>query len=439
MREACVIGRPVAHSRSPAIFAWLCERLGVADLDYRAREVAPEQLAAFVAAARANPAFVGMNVTIPHKEAVGALLDELAPEALAVGAVNAVVARDGRLRGHNTDALAVRSTLEAAGVDPAHALVWGAGGAARAVLHALGEMGARDVAILNRDAARAAALADRFAPLFPATRFAVGPPTAALTLAVNATPVGMHGVEAPDGFFDALPPGAGWAFDLVYNPERTPFLARAADRGYALVFGLGMLVDQALATWGLWFGDVPPLRRDLEMAIRRTLGTAPIFLCGFMGSGKTTAGRALAGRLGRVFVDTDALVEAEAGTRIRDLFAARGEAAFRALEKRAIERAALTPGAVVSLGGGALLDPDNVALVRSAGPLVHLAATPATIERRLAAADDRPLLGSAPLAELLARRAPGYARADVRIDTDDLDPAHVAEAVARAVTPCPAP
>jgi shikimate kinase len=157
-----------------------------------------------------------------------------------------------------------------------------------------------------------------------------------------------------------------------------------------------------------------------------------------MGSGKTTAGRALAARLGRVFVDTDALVEAEAGTTIADLFATRGEPAFRALEKRAIERAALTPGAVVSLGGGALLDPENVALVKRAGTLVHLAATPATIERRLAAATDRPLLGAAPLADLLARRAPGYARADVRVDTDSSTPEQVAEAIAREVTPCTA-
>ncbi len=433
MREAFVIGQPVAHSRSPAIFAWLRERLGV-DLDYRAHEVAPGELAAFVAAARANPAFVGMNVTLPHKEAIVPLLDELSPAARAVGAVNAVVARDGRLRGHNTDVAAVRAAL--GWRDRTTVQVWGAGGAARAVLCALGETGADFVHVANRDVARAAALVAHFAPLFPETRFDVGPPWTETTLLVNATSLGMGGADAPRGFFAFPHPAlSAAAFDVVYTPERTTFLREAGRHGYSPVYGLTMLVHQALATWGLWFGDVPPVHRDLEMAIRRTLGSAPLFLCGFMGAGKTTAGLALAARLGRAFVDTDARVGDVAAMSVRDLFARAGEAEFRRLERTVIERAALTPDAVVALGGGALLDPENVALVKRAGTLVHLAARPETIERRLANAEDRPLLGTAPLADLLAQRAPGYAQADVRIDTDDLAPEQVAEAVARAVAP----
>jgi shikimate kinase len=150
-----------------------------------------------------------------------------------------------------------------------------------------------------------------------------------------------------------------------------------------------------------------------------------IVLVGFMGTGKTAVGRALAAQLGRSFVDTDVWIEEAAGTSIPCLFAERGEAAFRDLESEAIARAAALQDAVIATGGGALGREENVARLRATGVLVCLAARPEVILERTAPWTDRPMLAGATdpvarIAELLAARAPHYARADAVVDTSDL-------------------
>jgi len=166
----------------------------------------------------------------------------------------------------------------------------------------------------------------------------------------------------------------------------------------------------------------------------------PIALVGLMGAGKTAVGRLLAARLGRPFADTDALIEAEASCSIADLFAREGEAAFRARERRWVERIPVEmPGHVVALGGGMFVGEENVAQIRASAIAVWLRAQVDTLLERLgpAAAGGRPLLGGgdprARLAALLADRAPWYGRAHLVIDTDARDAEAVAVAVAAAV------
>lgn len=267
-KRAAVIGTPISHSLSPAIFSFLAEWLSVTEFHYGAEDVQSSALSNFLSGVRSNPAFVGLNVTIPHKEAVVPELDEITPEAKAIGAVNVVQTRDGRLLGHNTDVVGVVKTLEEnrCKIEGESAWVWGAGGAARAVCYALGQLGARSVRLANRDATRGRNLINAIGPLFPRTAFAIAGPTTTLdgplSLVVNATPLGMKnaavGSATPEEFFALLPTldvhADALAFDLIYNPEETPFMVLAARAGLRPAGGLDMLIHQALATWEIWFG-----------------------------------------------------------------------------------------------------------------------------------------------------------------------------------------
>lgn len=155
-----------------------------------------------------------------------------------------------------------------------------------------------------------------------------------------------------------------------------------------------------------------------------TTGMTTVVITGFMGTGKTSVGRALADRLRVAFVDTDSLIEKSEGRSVTEIFDDRGETYFRTVERQAIAAALATPGAVVATGGGAVMDPDNVAALRKAAPLVCLSARPDVIEARTRAqGGTRPLLSGADLeqhiAVLLAQRAEAYARADRQIDTSD--------------------
>lgn len=167
------------------------------------------------------------------------------------------------------------------------------------------------------------------------------------------------------------------------------------------------------------------------------MGSRTIVLAGFMGTGKSSVGRRLAARLGREFVDTDALIEQEAGTSITRIFADQGEVEFRVREKRAVAVAVGEDGRVVAVGGGAILDGDNLVAMKAGGPVVCLTARPEIVLSRVAHDTGRPLLqGPQPLETirgLMAERADAYARADVTIDTSDLTPDEVVERLLNAL------
>jgi shikimate kinase len=162
-----------------------------------------------------------------------------------------------------------------------------------------------------------------------------------------------------------------------------------------------------------------------------------IVLMGFMGTGKSEVGRRLAQRLGRAFVDTDQLVEERTGKRVAAIFADDGEAAFRALERIAVAEAVAGSGAVVAVGGGAVLDPENVRVLRAGGTLVYLTARPEVILRRIGNPASRPLLKDDPhgaVTRLLAERGPVYeAAADVTVDTSNQSAAEVVEEIQLAL------
>jgi shikimate dehydrogenase len=270
-----LVGWPVEHSLSPAMHNAAFTELGL-NWCYVPMPVTPERLREAVRGLVAL-GFAGANVTAPHKEAIMAYLDEVAPGARAIGAVNTIVVRERRTIGHNTDWRGFLAALREGGFAPEgrRALVLGAGGAARAVVYALAHAGS-EVAILNRTPERAEALVEALSPSFPFVPLVAFPLTARTLseqaadahLLVNATPLGTWPeVDQSPWPEDLAFPSHLTVFDLVYNPSQTKLLQRAAAAGARTIGGLGMLVHQGAMAFRLWTGLEPPVETMYKAAL----------------------------------------------------------------------------------------------------------------------------------------------------------------------------
>lgn len=266
-RLAAVIGSPVRHSLSPAMHNAAFTELGL-DWVYLAFEVAPGGVPAAFAGVRAL-GIGGLSVTIPHKAAALDAVDEATAAAQAVGAVNTVVARGGgRLLGDNTDGAGFLASLSDEGFDPAGkvCLVVGAGGAARAAVHALAQAGAAEVMVANRTPDRgeaAAALAGNVG------RAASADEADRADLVVNATPLGLRGSAGDQLPVNPALLGPGQlVLDLVPNPAITPLMRAAREAGCQTTGGLGMLVHQGALAFEQWTGRPAPLGAMRAAAVR---------------------------------------------------------------------------------------------------------------------------------------------------------------------------
>ncbi|CAN7222081.1 shikimate dehydrogenase [Mesorhizobium sp. LjNodule214] len=272
-KTAFVTGHPIAHSRSPKIHGHWLEKYGI-DGSYRAIDVAPDDFAAFLSTLRDN-GYSGGNVTIPHKESAFALVARRDEAAEAIGAVNTLWFEDGALWGGNTDGHGFAANLDqrAPGwAEHGPAVVLGAGGASRAVIHALVERGIKDVRIVNRTLARAQELARRFgAGVSAHGEQATGELLADAGLLINTTALGMHGNEALAADPAGLPDHA-IVTDIVYVPLETPLLAAARARNLRTVDGLGMLLHQAVPGFERWFGIRPDVTAELRQLIVADIG-----------------------------------------------------------------------------------------------------------------------------------------------------------------------
>lgn len=256
-----IIGDPVRHSRSPQMHNRVLAAMGL-DYVYVPFQVHPDRLPAAVAGLRALGVH-GFNVTVPHKVAILPHLDRLSSEAAQIGAVNTVHHENGRLTGYNTDGIGLVVALrEELGFDPhgAKLVVIGAGGAARAALHALCAAGAGQITIVNRTAERARELAERYGALFPGTRLdvleALPRVVPECDLLLNTTTVGMDGATLVVDPADlACSPVV---YDMIYAPPVTPLLAAAGQRGFRGANGLSMLVAQGERAFSIWTGLIPP-------------------------------------------------------------------------------------------------------------------------------------------------------------------------------------
>jgi len=269
---AGVIGSPIAHSLSPRLHGHWLKTYGIAGY-YIPMDVAGDDLET-VLRALPKAGFVGCNVTIPHKEAVLALADVVTDRAALIGAANTLIFRkDGRIHADNTDGYGFIANLRqnAPGWDPASgpAAVMGAGGAARAVIASLLEVGVPEIRLANRTRARAEALRQEFgARIVVHDWVQAGNMLEDAVTVVNSSSLGMTGKPEFRVPLDALSPKAV-VTDLVYTPLRTRLLEEAAAIGCTTVDGLGMLLHQAAPAFERWFGirpDVDQRARDVVLA-----------------------------------------------------------------------------------------------------------------------------------------------------------------------------
>ena len=258
-----VIGDPIDHSLSPTIHGFWLEALGI-EASYGRRRVARADLPAYLEEKRADAAWRGSNVTMPLKLDAVALADEATDRAVAAGAANVLMIREGRMVAANTDvgAIAILMTrLHEAKARMGSVTLLGNGGAARAALVALKLVGISAVRIQARDVAAAVKLAVEFGLEIEPDLFTAPIATDGL---INATPLGMAGNDCLNCDLHRMPVG-GWVFDMITEPAETPLIAAARKQGLQAIDGLAMLVEQAATSFKLFFGMDAPRDRDAQL------------------------------------------------------------------------------------------------------------------------------------------------------------------------------
>ena len=391
--EYGLIGSKLGHSYSKIIHERLC------GYEYELHPLPTEAEARRFLEERP---FRAINVTIPYKRLVMEYCDEIDPRAAAIGAVNTVVNRDGKLYGWNTDYMGFAHLCRSRGVAFAGrtVLILGTGGT-----HNTAAAVARD-----ESAARVLTASRRPAPAKGWISYEEAVRSGAQVV-INTTPAGMYPDVGQCLLDVAAMPGLEAVVDVVYNPARTELLLRAEEAGVPVTAcGLEMLVAQAV--WAAeYFLDKPFADREGEIcrsaaALRRDI--LNVSLVGMPSSGKTTLGRALAAALGRPFVDLDEEIVRADGRSIPEIFAAEGEDGFRARETEQVRRFGKESGLLISCGGGVVKRPENVRALRQNG-LVLFVDRPL---EALAVGGGRPLSSSPEaLRAMEAERRPLYEQA----------------------------
>jgi shikimate dehydrogenase len=277
VKRTCVIGWPVAHSRSPVIHRYWLKLYGL-DGAYEMEAVRPEEIGDFFHSL-GQRGYAGANVALPHKEAALAAADRPDEAATAIGAANTLwLDANGLLHASNTDAYGFMTHLVAEAPDWSKGnrpvMVLGAGGAARAIVHGLLEAGAVKILLANRTEDRARALAQGFGSHVSLVPWEDrNKALAGCGLLVNATSLGMTGKPPLDLDLSALPVDATVA-DIVYSPLETPLLTAGKARGNRIVDGLGMLLHQAVPGFERWFGVRPEVTPELRAHVAANLGAS---------------------------------------------------------------------------------------------------------------------------------------------------------------------
>lgn len=383
------IGEHLVHSFSGDIHARIGQALTESGrlarpYDYRLQELRPDELEGFLA----RRAFRGINVTIPYKQVIIPYLDELSEAARAIGAVNTVVCRDGRLIGDNTDFYGMKRLLRHAGIDPTgqKVLILGTGGTSNTAEAVAKDGGAREILKVSRTPGEGRVTYDDLSR------------HADVGVIINTTPAGMYPNDEscplpPERLTELFPHLTG-VLDAVYHPLRTELVLAARSGGVAATGGLGMLVAQATAAAERFLELEIDERVTLDITSAMMAQKQNIVLIGMPGSGKSTVGARLGEQTGKELWDTDAACEKKTGRTPGDYIREYGEAAFRGVEAEVI-RDVIAPldGVIVATGGGAVLRDDNVRRLKRNGVLVFLDRSLASLE----ATPDRPLSSDAAL------------------------------------------
>lgn len=434
-----IIGNPVRHTLSPLIHNTFSDMLGI-NLVYVPFEVEADGLKASVRGAY-ELGLRGLNVTVPYKSDVIPYLKYVDPLAESIGAVNTLV-RDEALkgfRGYNTDMTGLYRAMSEEGIElnGETVVILGAGGVARPTAHLCINKGARKVYILNRTLEKAEAIAEELDDERVVAMDIADYKEVLLReesfFAIQCTSVGLFPdvnsavIEDPE-FYKHVTAG----LDVVYKPLDTKFLKLARQAGAKTFSGLKMLLYQGIDAYELWNSDLGvKITKEMADEVYKSLslevaGARNIILEGFMGSGKSAVSVLLADELSMELVDTDEIIEETEGCTINEIFEKEGEKAFRDMETDLLE--AITGDHwrefVISLGGGMPVREENRRLLRKAGKIVFLKASPETIYERVKGDDKRPLLRCddplSKIKELMASRMEAYEdAADIVVDTDN--------------------
>ena len=348
-----LIGEKLGHSFSKIIHEQL------ADYTYDLIPLTREELDVFMT----EKQFSALNVTIPYKETVIPYLDEVDAHAKKIGAVNTIVNRGGKLKGYNTDFYGFRYMLQNNGIDVSgkKALVLGKGGASKAVIAVLEEMGASEIlTVYYKENPQTITYATCYRDHSDAE------------IIVNTTPVGMY-PKADDCPIDLSRfPNLSGVADVVYNPLRTQLIVEAQKRGINAAGGLEMLVAQAKYAVEIFLDTKIDDNRINDINADLVKERSNLVLIGMSGGGKTTLGKMAAEKLGKTFVDTDEEIVKRIGMPIAEFFAKEGEPAFREIETEVLYDFSSQNNLVISTGGGIVKNPLNVEYLKRNGRIVWL-------------------------------------------------------------------
>ncbi len=352
--EYGLIGEKLGHSFSREIHNLL------ASYTYDLKELPKNELDTFMKSRN----FKGINVTIPYKESVIPYLDEIDEAAKAIGAVNTIVNREGRLIGYNTDFYGMRELLlsRSIRIEKRFVAVLGTGGTSKTACAVAKSLGASRIVRVSRNPHSDGDISyDELEAI-----------KTDIQIIINTTPVGMYPNEncAPldiDGF-SALE----GVVDAIYNPLRTKLISDARARQIRAAGGLYMLVAQAARAAELFTGDCNMMQKTEKAYCSILKNKQNIVLVGMPGSGKSTLGRMLAKKTGKAFYDSDSEIEKQTGMCIPDYFSKYGEDGFRAIETDVIKRLSLLGGIVIATGGGAVIRSENIDSLAKNGIIVYL-------------------------------------------------------------------
>lgn len=352
--EYGLIGEKLGHSFSREIHNLL------ASYPYDLKELPKNELDTFMKSRN----FKGINVTIPYKESVIPYLDEIDEAAKAIGAVNTIVNREGRLIGYNTDFYGMRELLlsRSIRIEKRFVAVLGTGGTSKTACAVAKSLGASRIVRVSRNPHSDGDISyDELEAI-----------KTDIQIIINTTPVGMYPNEncAPldiDGF-SALE----GVVDAIYNPLRTKLISDARARQIRAAGGLYMLAAQAARAAELFTGDCNMMQKTEKAYCSVLENKQNIVLVGMPGSGKSTLGRMLAKKTGKAFYDSDSEIEKQTGMCIPDYFSKYGEDGFRAIETDVIKRLSLLGGIVIATGGGAVIRSENIDSLAKNGIIVYL-------------------------------------------------------------------
>ena len=393
-----LLGEKLGHSFSKEIHARL------ADYEYELRELNAEELDALFR----KKDFEAVNVTIPYKQTVIPYLDEISERAKTIGAVNAVVNRNGKLFGDNTDFAGMRALALHAGADMKNkkVLVLGTGGTSKTACAVAKDLGAREVLRVSRTKKEDAVTYEEAAEKHSDAQIIINTTPVGMFPKTNASPIDLSAFSKLEAVLDA-----------IFNPLRTELVLTAQERGIIASGGLYMLVAQAVYASALFLNKKADEKKTDEVYKEILNEKRNIFLIGMPSSGKSSVGKKLAEMAGKEFEDTDAMLVKRFGEPIADYIRKNGEKTFRDAESEVIAEAAKERGKVIATGGGAILRKEKVREMKRNGVTVFL-------DRDLSlltATSDRPLSSTKEALErLYNERFPIYEKAaDVTVKSND--------------------